>query len=58
LAHVFTPGHLRKLGYGLQRIVEGIYRLWGGEMAVRKLQLRASGSYMVYATRHQLPSRK
>ncbi|MFN8421566.1 MAG: class I SAM-dependent methyltransferase [Anaerolineae bacterium] len=53
ISHVLTPGHFRRLGYGIQGLIERVYRLWGGEMAVRKFQLRASGSYMVYATRHQ-----
>ncbi len=53
LAHVFTPGYFRKLGYGLQRLVEGVFRLWGGEAGVRKLQLRASGAYIVFAARTQ-----
>ncbi len=51
LSHVLTPGHLRRFGYWAQRMVEGGYRLLRGEEAVRKLQLRASGSYIIYATR-------
>lgn len=47
LTHVLTPGYLRGIGYGLQRLVEGVYRLRMGEAGVRKLQLRASGSYQV-----------
>ncbi len=50
-SHVLTPGYLRAFGYKLQELIEGVYRLAGGEMRVRKFQLRASGSYMVYATR-------
>jgi SAM-dependent methyltransferase len=53
LSHVLTPGHLRRPGYLLQRFVERVYHLWGGEMAVRKFQLRASGSYVVYAVRRR-----
>lgn len=52
LTHVLVPGHLRSVGYAIQSLVEGVYKLWGGEMAVRKLQLRASGSYMVYAVKN------
>jgi hypothetical protein len=40
-------------GYLLQRLVERIYHLWGGEMAVRKFQLRASGSYVVREVRRR-----
>jgi SAM-dependent methyltransferase len=53
ITHVLIPGHFRGFGYVVQRLVEWVYRLWGGEMGVRKLQLRASGSYLVCATRDQ-----
>lgn len=53
LTHVLTPGHLRSVGYGLQRVVDGVYRLAMGESGVRKLHLRASGAYLVYATVHK-----
>jgi SAM-dependent methyltransferase len=46
-SHVITPGYLRGFGYGLQHFIEGVYRLTMGEVGVRKLQLRASGSYQV-----------
>lgn len=51
LSHVLTPGYLRRAGYAAQRAVEAVYRLLRGEMAVRRLQLRASGSYVVYAVK-------
>jgi SAM-dependent methyltransferase len=49
LVHVLTPGHFRRLGYGLQTALESLYRLFKGEAGVRRLQLRASGSYQVFA---------
>jgi SAM-dependent methyltransferase len=49
LSHVLTPGRLRGLGYVLQSGVENIYRLALGEQGVRRLHLRASGSYQVCA---------
>ncbi len=49
LSHVLTPGHLRGVGYWLQSAVEAVYRLTLGETGVRKLQLRASGSYLALA---------
>ncbi len=49
LTHVLTPGHLRGFGLRLQSIVEAAYRLAMGEQGVRRLQLRASGSYQVCA---------
>jgi SAM-dependent methyltransferase len=49
LTHVLTPGHFRGLGYGIQRMVYGLYRLTMGEAGLRRLQLRASGSYQVFA---------
>ncbi len=51
ISHVLVPGYLRKFGYRMQALLEQIYRLRGGEMSVRKFQLRASGSYRVYASR-------
>ncbi|MEO8611790.1 MAG: methyltransferase domain-containing protein [Chloroflexota bacterium] len=48
-SYVLTPGHLRSFGYMLQSVVEGGYRLLRGESGVRKLQLRASGAYHVFA---------
>ncbi len=48
LSHVLTPGYFRQVGYGLQRLVEGVYRLARGEDGVRRLRLRASGAYIVY----------
>lgn len=53
LAHVFTPGHLRRTGYVLQDVVEAFYRLTVGERGVRKLRLRASGQYNVFARKHR-----
>lgn len=55
LSHVLTPGHFRRLGYGLQKVVEGVYRLARGEDGVRRLRLRASGAYIVYAQKHSQP---
>lgn len=49
LTHVLTPGHFRSFGYALQNGIETVYRLLIGERGVRRLQLRASGSYMVCA---------
>jgi SAM-dependent methyltransferase len=49
LTHVLIPGHLRSLGYALQSGVEAVYRLVLGTNGVQRLQLRASGSYMVCA---------
>lgn len=49
LSHVFTPGYLRGAGYALQSAIEAVYRLVMGKAGVRKLQLRASGSYQVCA---------
>jgi SAM-dependent methyltransferase len=49
LAHVLTPGYFRGLGYVLQSVVESGYRLLLGSKGLRKLQLRASGSYQVCA---------
>jgi SAM-dependent methyltransferase len=48
-SHVLTPGHLRDFGYGLQAAMETVYRLVLGENGLRRLQLRASGSYLVLA---------
>jgi len=47
--HVLIPGHFRRLGYRLQAMLEWVYRLIMGESGVRRLQLRASGSYQVLA---------
>jgi SAM-dependent methyltransferase len=56
LSHVLTPGYLRGLGYGLQSAVEAAYRLFTGRGGVRRLQLRASGAYMVCArTKARIP---
>lgn len=52
-SHVLTPGYLRGLGYALQAGLEGVYRLALGEQGVRKLRLRASGSYQVCARRNE-----
>ncbi len=49
ITHVLVPGHLRGLGYTLQHALEGIYRVFLGVEGVRRLQLRASGSYQVFA---------
>ncbi len=49
LTHVLTPGYFRRAGYVLQSAVNGIYRLILGDYGVRKLQLRASGSFQVCA---------
>jgi SAM-dependent methyltransferase len=48
-SHVFTPGYLRGAGNVMQTVVESVYRLFMGSAGVRKLQLRASGSYQVCA---------
>lgn len=56
LHHVLTPGYFRKLGYALQFLVEQVYYLAMGEAGVRKLQLRASGSYHVFARKPQKQS--
>ncbi len=49
LSHVIAPGYLRGPGYAMQRVLEGAYRLTGGEASVRRFQLRASGAYIVHA---------
>lgn len=49
LSHVLVPGHLRTAGYGVQALIEKVYLMAKGEMAVRRLQLRASGSYAIFA---------
>lgn len=49
LYHVLLPGVARGAGYVLQSAVDGMYRLAMGEMGVRRLYLRGSGSYQVYA---------
>ncbi len=54
LTHVLIPGRFRRAGYRLQRLVEAVYRLALKETGVRKLQLRASGSYHVYARKRAL----
>lgn len=51
LSHVLVPGYFRRFGYWLQGVIERLYRLREGEIGVRKMQLRASGSYIVYASR-------
>jgi hypothetical protein len=53
LKGIAATTHLCRPGYLLQRLVERIYHLWGGEMAVRKFQLRASGSYVVREVRRR-----
>lgn len=47
--HVLTPGHLRGPGYLLQNIVDWFYRRLGGEQGLRRMHLRASGAYQVFA---------
>lgn len=54
--HVLIPGKLRRIGYGLQGLVDRLYRLTMGEKGLRRLQLRASGSYQVYARKRGSPS--
>jgi SAM-dependent methyltransferase len=49
LTHVLTPGYLRGVGYALQGAINGVYRLLMGEVGLRKLHLRASGAYQVFA---------
>lgn len=51
LVHVLTPGRFRAPGYAIQRILEAAYRLALGEQGVRRFQLRASGSFQVFATK-------
>lgn len=51
LSHVLVPGRLRSLGYVMQGAVNQVYRWVGGEAALRRLHLRASGSYQVYAAK-------
>jgi hypothetical protein len=51
LFHVLTPGFFRRIGDGLQALVEFVYRLFMGEAGVRRLQLRASASYQVYGVK-------
>ncbi len=49
LTHVLTPGYFRGAGYVAQHAVEAVYRAVLGVEGQRSLQLRASGSYQVYA---------
>jgi SAM-dependent methyltransferase len=49
LNHAIAPGHLRGVGYGLQALLEGLFKLTKGEIGLRKFQLRASGSYAIFA---------
>jgi SAM-dependent methyltransferase len=48
-SHVLTPGYLRSFGYTVQSIIESLYRIALREAGLRRLQLRASGSYQVCA---------
>jgi SAM-dependent methyltransferase len=56
LTHVLTPGYLRGFGYALQSGIEAVYRIVSGIGGVRRLQLRASGAYMVCAGKKAIPS--
>lgn len=56
LTHVLTPGYFRGLGYALQAGIEAVYRLVSGTSGVRRLQLRASGAYMVCARKKESDS--
>jgi SAM-dependent methyltransferase len=47
--HVLTPGHLRGPGYALQGMADWLYRRLAGEQGLRRMQLRASGAYQVFA---------
>ncbi len=40
---------IRDIGYGLQDLWEAVVRTIGGKSTVRRLQLRASGSFQVLA---------
>jgi SAM-dependent methyltransferase len=50
-SHVLVPGRLRSIGYALQNVVDRLYRWIGGETALRRFHLRASGSYQVHAVK-------
>jgi len=40
---------VRDIGYGIQAMGETLIRIMGGESVVRRLQLRASGSFQIFA---------
>ena len=45
---IFTEP-IRDIGYGIQAFGETLIRIVGGESVVRRLQLRASGSFQIFA---------